>query len=120
VRKQCLKYSGAQSAAGLSRVEKCSSSSKIPIPISRPFSFTIVAEEIVIGSTFATKFQSSGPPPAILDLPAHARAGKFRVNKSAGREHCGLRVVALAVAETWFGSSAILVAFDDKSLTNGL
>ena len=30
--------------------------SKIPIPISRPFSFTIAAEEIVIGSTFATKF----------------------------------------------------------------
>jgi len=56
VRKQCLKYSSAQSAAGLSRVEKCSSSSKIPIPIIRPFSFTIAAEEIVIGSTFATKF----------------------------------------------------------------
>jgi hypothetical protein len=56
VRKQCLKYSSAQSAAGLSRVENCSSSSKIPIPISRPFSFTIAAEEIAIGNIFATKF----------------------------------------------------------------
>jgi len=37
-------------------VENCSSSSKIPIPISRPFSFTIAAEEIAIGNTFGTRF----------------------------------------------------------------
>jgi hypothetical protein len=42
-------------------VEKCSSGSKIPIPISRLFSFTIAAEEIVIGSTFATKFSKFRP-----------------------------------------------------------
>jgi hypothetical protein len=37
-------------------VENRSSSSKIPIQLSRPFSFTIAAEEIAIGNTFATKF----------------------------------------------------------------
>jgi NADPH2:quinone reductase len=37
-------------------VENCSSSSKIPIQLSRPFSFTIATEEIAIGNTFATKF----------------------------------------------------------------
>jgi len=37
-------------------VENCSSSSKIPIPISHPFTFTIAAEEIAIGNTFGTKF----------------------------------------------------------------
>ena len=54
--KQCLKYSSAHNAAGLSRVENCSSSSKILLPIGRPFSFTIAAEEIAIGNTFGTKF----------------------------------------------------------------
>ncbi len=37
-------------------MENCSSSSKTPIPISRPFSFTIGAEEIAIGNTFGTRF----------------------------------------------------------------
>ena len=54
--KQCLKYSSAHNAAGLSRVENCSLSSKILLPIGCPFSFTIAAEEIAIGNTFGTKF----------------------------------------------------------------
>jgi hypothetical protein len=39
-----------------------------------------------------------------IDLPARPGAGEFRVNKPAEREHCGLRVVALTVAETWFAA----------------
>ena len=44
-------------------MENCSSSSKIPIPIGRPFSFTIAAEEIAIGNTFGTKFSKFGATP---------------------------------------------------------
>ena len=64
MRNQCLKYSSAHYAAGLSRVENCSSSSKIPIPMGRPFSFTIAAEQIAIGNTFGTKFSKFGATPS--------------------------------------------------------
>ena len=100
-------------------MEKCSSSSKIPIAISRPFSFTIAAEEIVIGSTFATKFSkfrttagNTFKSPLDIEIKnsgsaSSSRGWKFRVNKPAGRDHCGLRVVALTVAETFDFSAEI-------------
>jgi hypothetical protein len=48
---------------GLSRVKNCSPSSRIPIPLSHPFSFIIAAEEIAIGNTFATKLSKFGAIP---------------------------------------------------------
>jgi len=50
-------------------VENCSSSSKTPIPISRPFSFTIAAEEIAIGNTFGTKFSKFRATPNTFESP---------------------------------------------------
>jgi len=132
VRKQCLKYGSAQSAAGLSRVEKRSSSSKIPLPISRPFSFTIAADEVVIGSTFATKFSkfratagSTFKSPLDIEIKNSGPASSSRGRKAPNKQACPAR--ALWVASCCFSScwilvcsSAILVPFDDKSLTNGL
>jgi hypothetical protein len=103
-------------------VEKRSSSSKIPIPISRPFSFTIAAEEIVIGSTFATKFSkfrttagNTFKSPLDIEIKnsgsaSSSRRRKFRVNKPAEREHCGLRVVALTALLKFTPELSLLVS----------